>query len=276
MNRAHRCLLLIAVLLLAARPARGVSFGAGERSYVRAYFARECAPSDGTVCVSLNASTASLNTACDAACPNGSLISSHPCESCPYLVCDDGACTNEPTLCDSVQDPVVCSGRRSRCSTDGTVRLSVDGGCVCKVGFAGDRCGSCAPPPDGKVYLCCRTDSRWVRIETEPSRVDQFLSGYYTAGAACLRPNSTATGGDRLACDCSASPDATPRWLGNLLVRGPRRTEIHEQADGTDSVEGIVAFSIAVGIGSVLLACIVYAAVAYIGRLVKPGKPLFT
>ncbi len=259
--------------------ASAIALGSGERAFLRDRLTADC--DQETLCAKVNTSSAALETTCGPPCPPGTrfTLSRLACRVCPGVVCDDGLCASDESLCASEVDISLCEA----CSSRGTLAMRKNGSCECATAYAGETCTECAPDPDpdpdpdeGGVEhatLCCYLDGRWGRSVVPRSRVSKFLSGYYTSGRPCAFQNGTTENGTLLTCDCLGDPDAYwegAREFGSAMVTRIDGPANQAQMSTPDSSQGAVALFIAIFFAAILLCCCAFVIVIPFVRRMSP------
>jgi hypothetical protein len=301
-------LLLLLLLLLydvALEPSEAaatpLALGDAEAAYVLDFLDQQCDSVGLGVCARLNVSTAALVHVCTAAdgatCTAGAFAARTACERCAHTWCEavgagGGLCTSAPSLCALVHaDQCGRLTENGVCVRRGTLHqgATANDTCACRPGFAGAACDRCADAPGdaGRTYLCCDAVNAFGRqralVAARARDVAAFLGGALTNGSACTHRNTSSAD----ACDCGGGggggADAVDAaWLADLLAdRAPSPETANESAnnnqtassDDGESVQGVVAFSLAVLFAVLFVIYVVALVVAAVRRGQRRKKP---
>ncbi len=285
MNKhSHHNELLTLLVITAIGFGNAFMLGPGECEYLTNYLDTHCVPIGSGVCATFDLTEAVLTHKCvkdplksDCA-GNFSIALSRlsNCNECDngYWCKSDNLCTDEPTVCGEEGFVERCPA--TRCSERGTFRHSEEGKnktttCTCRPGFGGETCDRCSKEPAAKrTYICCKVNlfgSEWAILAPRNYQVQDFMSGKYKDAKACSLRNATING-TAFECDCQRTPTketTDPIWLSDLISSGnefkrPSRIKAEANDAGTeDSIEGVIAFSIAIAIVAIILTICLYA-----------------
>lgn len=251
------------VLLVLVRVVEGTFlFGQQEKDFLTNYLDTRC-PVNHKLCATMNVSRATLSPRCirdETGCSGKMdilLERVSTCDECSYTLCtEEMLCTSETSLCMRGNSTIGCS-----CVTRGTWKKDKNDTCLCRPGFSGDRCEACHTLKH-REYLCCEVNILGLEIALVSSKQDDvhaFLRGKYTDGRACLSRNESMSN-NGTSCDCLSlnnpgnQESVDPEWLASALITGINREQAQTQGndlDTKDSAEGIVAFALAIAIGSI-------------------------